>query len=167
MRGDSRANEYTRCLAREIYRSEITRVRQTPLLSRSFLVFLLDGRSSVSSFGYQLSALHGARLRVSFLLFSFHSTHFLFLWSHPLGERTARDKSPFDYHGLRILNLFALCDFFDRLLLILDTFLISLHHINFVPFYHRYIFLFDFRVLFISKKILRFNNKRFTCRKIY
>lgn len=26
--------------------------------------------------------------------------------------------------------------------------LISLHHINFVPFYHRFIFLLDFRILY-------------------
>lgn len=174
MRGDSRASEYTRCLAREIYCSEITRVRQTPLLSLSFLVFLVDGRSSVSSFGYQLSTLHGARLRVSFLLFSFHSTHFLFLWSHSLRERRAKDKSPFDRHELRMLNFIYTTRFFDQLILILDILfvLISRCHINVnqnqcqFSLYHRYIFLLYFWTLFVIFKCFALIIS-FTRRKIY
>lgn len=144
MRGDLRASEYTRCLARKIYRSEITGVRQRPLFSLflSFLVFLVDG-SSVSSFGYQLSALHGARLRATYLLFSFPSNTF-FSSRHILSENEGSKINPrliVACHGLRILSFICTTWFWDDIFTILlhdiDQFinpwsLMSLCHITFV-----------------------------------
>jgi len=115
MHGDLRMSECTRFLPREIYCSEITRVRETFL--RPFLSLFLDLSARrafldffFTSFGYQLyQLLHGTQLRVSFLPFSFLSTVFFLLATLPENEELEINLRLIVTHTLQITSLHCIC----------------------------------------------------------
>lgn len=189
MRGDSRASEYTRRLAREIYCSEITRVRQRPLLFLFLSFFLgLSGRRS-SGFAprfllrfFRLSAISSTRSSSPARLVSavFFSLNTFFFSRHILSKNERPKINPrliVTCQGLRILSFICATRFLEwRVFTLLSRDIdqsinpcswcrsvISPLFLLFLLYF--YFFIFECYLFFYE--ILRFINKRFTCRKIY
>lgn len=96
------------CLACEIYCSEITRVRQRPLLTLSlFLSFLIFLKTDAPQFPLSVIShqLYTELACVSYFCCFLSVQHFFFsLVTFSLGEWRAEDKSPFDCYVSRITN---------------------------------------------------------------